>query len=150
MSDWTIRVPFHDRADPVGFVGFAARELEDADERAIVREMTLEAIYAGIETAGDLIDSIERRPPEERRVLLDRWRERAGLKTATEIDVTREQRRIDRRFEADDIPGPPRWSPLQACPRQAAQPRLLGPRATWWRFRWRGGFALSTRSSAAG
>ena len=48
-------------------------------------------------------------------MLLDRWRERAGLPTATELDAAREQRRIDRRFEADDIPGPPRWSPLQAC-----------------------------------
>ena len=40
MSDWSIRVPYRSLDDPVGFVGFAARELEDADERAIVREMT--------------------------------------------------------------------------------------------------------------
>lgn len=89
--------------------------MADADERAIVGEMILEAIDAGIETAGELVDSIERRPPEERRVLLDRWRERAGAPERHLARCAREKWRIDARFEADDIPGPPPWRPLKAC-----------------------------------
>lgn len=106
--DWAINIPhFGDLDAPASEIGRAAAYMGDEDERAIAKAAAMEAILAGIPTVRDVINAIERRPIEERRVLVDSWREQVGLEKIAEIERRREQRRIDRRFEQADPPLPP-------------------------------------------
>jgi hypothetical protein len=58
--DWAIGIPHYgDRDDPVSEIGFAARDLPDEREGAIVCRLTLDAIEAGTETVGEFLDELE-------------------------------------------------------------------------------------------
>ena len=115
MTDWQINIPHYgDPDDPVFEIGFAARELPDDDERAVVQRLTMDAIQAGTQTVGDFLDGLEGLSEPARRQRLDQARVACGLESATELDRRREQRLIDARFSDHDIPGPERWSEFQA------------------------------------
>lgn len=86
MSSWEIRLPIRDRDAPIGEVALDAHVLEDPEERATIRELTLGAVLAGDKTAGDLLDRLAGAGVGGRRQMLDAAREAAGLKSATDID----------------------------------------------------------------
>jgi hypothetical protein len=86
---WTIDVPYRTRDDGLVDVAFAGRALPDPESRAVLRELVLEATVAGDRTAGDLFDRLAKITPAERRHLLDRMRERAGLESTADVEATR-------------------------------------------------------------
>jgi hypothetical protein len=82
---WEIRIPYRSREDSLAEVGFAARQL-DAEERAIVRALVLQAALGGCRTAGDLLDRVGHATVAERRLIYDDAREAAGLERSQDID----------------------------------------------------------------
>ena len=81
-------------------VAFAGRALPDPESRAVLRELVLEAAIAGDKTAGDLFDRLASISTADRRRLLDRMRERAGLESHTRILETKSLGDVRvRRFE---------------------------------------------------
>jgi hypothetical protein len=84
---WQIHIPFRDPTDTLAEVGEAVRELPDPEDRAVARELTLEAACSGISTAGGLIDELDQLDRAQRRGLLDRIRARVGLPTASRVDA---------------------------------------------------------------
>jgi hypothetical protein len=88
MMSWQISIPFRDRGDSLAEVADAAREaIPDPEEREVARRLVLAAAQDGHRTAGELIDRIEAASPEQRRIMLDRAREGAGLKRSAAIDA---------------------------------------------------------------
>ena len=93
MTEWAIRFPFREPDSPITDVAIDAQDLEDPEERAVVRALVLQAVLGGCATAGDLRVLLASRTPAERRPLLDSAREAAGLKSASDIEA-------DEKFEA--------------------------------------------------
>jgi hypothetical protein len=86
MTDWTIRVPHRDSAEPLSVTAANARVLE-GDERAIAREIALHArLELGLHTAGELLDHVGALEPHERRQLLDKARAAAGLEPIADVE----------------------------------------------------------------
>jgi hypothetical protein len=86
---WELRLPYRDRDQPLDDPDVLAlpQALEDRDQRAIATRLLLQAMETpGMETVGDLLDVVEALDEGERRLVLDRCRERAGLETATDVD----------------------------------------------------------------
>lgn len=75
---WQLRIPYRDRSEPIAAVGDLARNLTGED-RAVARQLALDAAMNGMRTVGDLLDGMERASATERRQMLDRARERVGL-----------------------------------------------------------------------
>jgi hypothetical protein len=89
---WQLYVAHRRRDDSLLDVAGAARVLEGED-RAVARELAMQAVIDdGLRTAGQLIDRLEAAAPEERRAMLDRARQSAGLPSIGEVE---EQRRFE-------------------------------------------------------
>ena len=86
---WQIRIPHRNRRDaPLTDVGFDARHLEDPEDRAVTRELVLDAMLnSGCETVGDLVDMVENAGPAQRRELLNKCRVAAGLETCEDAEA---------------------------------------------------------------
>jgi hypothetical protein len=90
VSSWHISIPYRSSADSLSAVAEAARELPTAEERTVVRQLVLSEITDGsASTAGELIDSLERSTPAERRELLDQARVKAGLPDTRTVEARR-------------------------------------------------------------
>lgn len=104
---WQIQIPFRERSDSLSDVAEAARELP-TDESRVVRRLVLDTILGGqATTAGELLDKLEKASPEQRRKMLDRAREGAGLKSATRIEFEREHAQNQRNAMARSAGSPP-------------------------------------------
>jgi hypothetical protein len=57
VSDWTIRVPHRTREDSLVDVAGLARTLPD--DRAVARQLAINARLDGLRTAGELIDRLD-------------------------------------------------------------------------------------------
>lgn len=87
---WQIHIPHRHRSDSLSDVAVAAHDLP-ADEARVVRQLVLGEIVGGsAASAGELIDKLEKATPAERRQALDAARAKAGLKTATDLDVQKQ------------------------------------------------------------
>jgi hypothetical protein len=87
-GDWSIHVPHRTRDDSLVDVAGLARALP-ADERAVTRQVAINARLDGLATAGDLLDRLQELNPAERRALLDTARAQCGLLPTHEVDVRR-------------------------------------------------------------
>jgi hypothetical protein len=87
-----IRIPYHDRSDPLPAVADATRALPEGDDRAVARQIVLRGMTSGVATAGDLLDELDAMSPAERRALLDQVRVGAGLPSTAEVDAQRARR----------------------------------------------------------
>ena len=77
---WQLHVPHRDRSDSLLEVVDMAEELPDPEDRATTRALAMDAYLEDrLESAGELLDRIERADPAERRSMLDRARVSAGL-----------------------------------------------------------------------
>ena len=88
-SDWSIKLPYRDRDDPLPTVADACRVLESDEDRAVARSLVLSGVTSGLATVGDLLDRLAAMAPSERRAALDQARSRAGLPTTREVDARR-------------------------------------------------------------
>jgi hypothetical protein len=95
--NWQINVPHRLRSDSLSNVAVAARALPTDEDRAVCRQLVLREITGGTaKTAGELLDKLEKASPSERRELLDRAREKAGLPTTGDVEFREEHERIQR------------------------------------------------------
>lgn len=87
---WAIHVPYRDPAArlDLGELHDMAAEL-GSDDAAVTRELAQLAVteFEGCKTYGDLVARVRSTSEADRRVLLDRLRERAGLKSASDIEA---------------------------------------------------------------
>jgi hypothetical protein len=96
---WQIQIPHRHRSDSLSEVAEAACELPTDEERAVVRRLVLGEIVGGsATTAGELLDKLEKTTPEQRRKMLDDARVKAGLPSASQVELRD-------RFERDQIAG---------------------------------------------
>ena len=87
MRSWQIHIPHRTRSDSLIQVAANARQLEDADDRAVTRRLALDAAEDGLTSAGELLDRIERADPGERRAMLDKARAAADLPTVEDVEA---------------------------------------------------------------
>jgi hypothetical protein len=117
VSDWQIRIPHQDPDQPVGeLLGLVRRGIDDSEEQRVTRSLILDAA-SEFETAGELIRHVEGLDAADRRLLLDRARERAGLPPTGEVDRRREFVRAAR----DDPKPPPAPGPRRDASGAAIQ-----------------------------
>jgi hypothetical protein len=83
---WSLQIPIRTPHDSIGALGFNAAALPSAEDRAIVRELAATATMAGMRTADDLTWALQSMTRSQRRRVLDRLRERCGLKSASDLD----------------------------------------------------------------
>jgi hypothetical protein len=67
MTDWQIRIPHRDRDAPLADLGDLVRHLPDPAERAVARQLAVDAAADGCRTVGDLLDRLESSSPGARR-----------------------------------------------------------------------------------
>ena len=139
MTEWAIRFPFREPDSPITDVAIDAQDLEDPEERAVVRALVLQAVLGGCATVGDLSVRLASQTPAERRPLLDSAREAAGLKSASDVEVARRSRRYS---------ASPSRTHRAATPR-ASRSKAARPR-TARRFRWTRGAGGSRSPIGAG
>ena len=140
MSEWAIRFPFREPDSPTTDVAIDAQDLEDPEERAVVRALVLQAVLGGCSTTGDLRVLLASRTPAERRPLLDDARAAAGLETATAVEDRERFEAVQRdarlRSSGRDAEGKAfvGWSAegCQALPMDAAGLPMSVPDRRWW------------------
>ena len=86
---WEIRIPHRFRDESFVDAASHARHLE-GDDRAVTRQLVLNAAVDGMRTAGELLDHLDSLEPHERRALLDKARAEVGL-VSTEMADARER-----------------------------------------------------------
>jgi hypothetical protein len=98
MSDPRFRLPYRDRAEPLGPEALdLAEALDDSEERRVVQHILFEAgTERELRTVGDLLDRFARMAPAERRVLVDEARAACGFTTYSELARRREFARATR------------------------------------------------------
>jgi hypothetical protein len=88
MSNWQLNIPHTSRSDPLAELPSLARQAGLGEEdRAVVRELVLEAFSGGARTAGDLLDRLDAAELAERRAILDRARIAAGLPSTSDAEA---------------------------------------------------------------
>ena len=92
MTNWQISIPYRSRSDDLLDIADAARSLPTDEARTTVRQLVLGAATDGVRSAGELIDFVDRLTPAERRALLDRTRQAAGLASIAAVEA-RERRK---------------------------------------------------------
>jgi hypothetical protein len=85
MARWTVRIPHRDRGDSLVDVAAACRALP-YEERAVTRQIVMEAELKGLTSAGQLIDHVAALSREQRRELIDRARAELGLPSTEQVD----------------------------------------------------------------
>jgi hypothetical protein len=109
---WKIDLPFfEDEPDAplhFGHIADVVEGIENEGRRAVTREL-LEGLSfrPGVSTFADAIDLLERSDDQQRRELLDRARQKAGLETTGEV----ERREAVARLIKDDPPRPAAQGP---------------------------------------
>ena len=95
---WKLRIPHRGRDEPLDprAVSELQLALDDPEERAVARKLMLDAMFAGTETVGGLLDSLAALTPAERRQKLDEARQSAGLPDTETIDVRRKAEAFQR------------------------------------------------------
>jgi hypothetical protein len=89
-----LRIPHHgDPDEPVFDVIDSLRHTLDGDDRAVAREVLIEARMEGQATIGEVLDRIESMEPSDRRALVERARERAGLESLWALEWEDDRRR---------------------------------------------------------
>ncbi len=83
---WSLHVAHRRRDDSLVDVAGLARTLPPGPERDVARELAVQARLDGLATAGQLIDRLEHADGAQRRRLLDRAREAAGLEPLAELE----------------------------------------------------------------
>lgn len=85
MSEWQISLPHRSRSEPFrvdALADYAAEAISDPEERAVTRALGMELLLsASPRTFGDAVDLVDTADGPTRRALLDRARERAGLRS---------------------------------------------------------------------
>jgi hypothetical protein len=113
MSDWQIKVPGHpkDRLNPSSIFELS-NALEDPEEKAVTRDMLLNAYMGGLRSVGEVLGGLKSLNVDQRRWVLDRLRTKAGLPSTKVVEARRE-------YKAANQAGAVRssgYSAWQACP----------------------------------
>jgi hypothetical protein len=89
---WQVKIPATKSGrESLADVADAAGCHLDGDDRLVTRQAVLVGVEAGVKNARQLEQLFESFDASERRFVIDRLRERAGLKSASEIEREREQ-----------------------------------------------------------
>ena len=86
---WEIQIPYRDRSDLLSTVGELANRLEADEDAAVARQMVISGVMAGLSTAGELVDRVERLGTADRRLLLNAARQLAGLEPTGTVEARR-------------------------------------------------------------
>ena len=91
---WRLRIAYHGRDDGLVDMLDATRGLSHEDAEVTQAFLFNELTSGGVETAGDLEDRLDAASPAELRELLDDARERAGLKSASQLEFETDHERL--------------------------------------------------------
>lgn len=90
MSEWQSTIPWRDRSDPLYEAAIAAGELSDPNEQRVAQNIAVELeTEHRLHSVGDALDALAAASFDQKRGLLDRARESAGLPSATAIEDAR-------------------------------------------------------------
>ena len=95
MGNWLIQIPYRDRRDSLVDVAAACRVLP-SEERAVTRQIVMEAELKWLTSAGQLIDHVAALSREQRRELIDSARAEVGLPSTEQVDHDEWQARMRR------------------------------------------------------
>ena len=110
MSDWKIQLPYPGDHASIDQVIAGCAHIADPEERQIAVEfIETAAAITGISTAQQLKHLLQDLGPPERRTVLNKLRERTGLKS---VEETERREQIRQRFVAASYPRPTTWDPL--------------------------------------
>jgi hypothetical protein len=113
---WSIDLPIHSRDEDICDLISATRLLEDPEQRATMRRLTIAAQIDGVRTSGELCDLLEAAGKGGRREIFDDAREAAGLERSQDIDDDEAWKRRQARLAVDAAGGPDaEGKRLQGC-----------------------------------
>lgn len=145
MSEWRIKIPVQDRDQPlieVLTLGLDS-EIEDREDRVVLARLVLDVgTEKGFQTVGDLLDYVEDAGPDERRAILDRAREGAGLTSATDVEerrkveVANESARLSAGEPRDSHGRAPVFCHAEGCTNFLPDPHMPGAFALTDARRW--------------
>jgi hypothetical protein len=142
MSD-RIRIPFRSRSQAIDAEAISdLPRMLDGEERAIARQVLLNARESGVQSVGELLDRLEAADSSERREVLDQARAAVGLETIAAREEKRERLRA-LRWPPPPPRGPMRDSEgkaLQVCAAKNCETMPVSPRGLpkpvaarrWW------------------
>lgn len=85
--NWEIKLPYRRRDDSLSDCGALANQLETDEDRAVAQQLVLSGLMAGLSTAGELADRVEKLDKGDRRRLLDAARRLAGLEPIETVET---------------------------------------------------------------